>query len=59
MRDEETGEPVRGKTKMRHFPIPVWIAVLATGSWHNPATGPDVVAGLGGCPRIPLLPVRC
>ena len=23
---------------MRHFPISVWIAVLATGSWHNPAT---------------------
>ena len=31
---------------MRHFPIPVWIAVLATGSWHNPATAQTSWRGL-------------
>ena len=36
---------------MRHFPIPVWIAVLATGSWHNPATAQTSWRGLVVAPE--------
>ena len=36
---------------MRHFPIPVWIAVLATGSWHNPATAQTPWRGLVVAPE--------
>ena len=36
---------------MRQFPIRVWIAVLATGSWHNPATAQTSWRGLVVAPE--------
>ncbi len=41
---------------MRHFPIPVWIAVLATGSWHNPATAQTSWRGLVVAPESRPVP---
>ena len=36
---------------MRQFPIRVWIAVLATGSWHNTATAQTSWRGLVVAPE--------